>query len=500
MAEVYLAEQGALQRQVAIKVLKPELATDQNYIHRFQREAQAAAALVHANIVQIHEVGYIDGVHFIAQEYVQGLNLKQWIARNGPADLRTALAVMQQVAAALAKAAERGIVHRDIKPENIMITSSGEVKVADFGLARVPARGDSVELTQAGITMGTPLYMSPEQVEGKTLDCRSDIYSFGVTCYHMLAGRPPFEGETAFSVAIQHLKKNPEPLEQRRPDLPRSLCRIVHRMLAKPREQRYQTPSELLRDLRQVARECLGEDAADLLPAVDLGLSAAGELALEAPTQRLQAAMKVDSKRWSGAWLAAVWAMVGFAAFASGAGIAFWVFREEPLFSDNTSQPLGVAKKDSIGAQVLYALHVGSKEAWEAVIRYYPQETYYVLRAKKQLAWLALMEGDDRTAMQLFQDLASLDQTEAELRAFGLAGQYWILSRQRQYAEAAEVLDQLLPLQRELEDVGMQQLLRGALAETLERSRQVPGAEMAEKWRDWLERQTATEGTGPSLE
>ncbi len=230
MAEVYLAEQGSLNRQVAVKVLKRELARDQTYIQRFQREAQAAASLVHANIVQIHEVGCIDGVYFIAQEYVQGLNLRQWMARHGALDLRMALIIMRQVAAALAKAAERGIVHRDIKPENIMLTRSGEVKVADFGLARGPRVGEAVDLTQAGMTMGTPLYMSPEQVEGEPLDSRSDLYSFGVTCYQMLAGSPPFGGETALSVAVQHLKKQPDPLENLRRDLPPALCRIVHKI------------------------------------------------------------------------------------------------------------------------------------------------------------------------------------------------------------------------------------------------------------------------------
>ncbi len=120
---------------------------------------------------------------------------------------------MRQVAAALAKAAEQGVVHRDIKPENIMLTSGGEVKVADFGLARLTREGAANDLTQIGITLGTPLYMSPEQVEGKPLDPRSDIYSFGVTCYHMLSGLPPFGGETALGVAVQHLKSRPQPLE-----------------------------------------------------------------------------------------------------------------------------------------------------------------------------------------------------------------------------------------------------------------------------------------------
>ena len=213
MAEVYLAEQERLKRRVAVKILRPELAGDRVYLQRFQLEAQAAASLVHANIVQIYEVGCVDQLHYIAQEYVQGQNLRDYVARHGPPDLPHALSIMRQVAAALAKAAEQGVVHRDIKPENIMLTASGEVKVADFGLARLTREGAANDLTQIGITLGTPLYMSPEQVEGKPLDPRSDIYSLGVTCYHMLAGVPPFAGETALGVAVQHLKTRPQPLE-----------------------------------------------------------------------------------------------------------------------------------------------------------------------------------------------------------------------------------------------------------------------------------------------
>ena len=251
MAEVYLAEQWQLKRWVAVKVLRPELAGDSTYLRRFELEAQAAAKLVHANIVQVHEVGESDGLHYIVQEYVQGQNLRDWIARNGPPLVQPALSIMRQIAAALSKAAEQGVVHRDIKPENIMITASGEVKVADFGLARVLSENGAAAtaLTQVGITMGTPLYMSPEQVEGRPLDHRSDLYSFGVLCYHLLTGKPPFTGDTALAVAVQHVKSQPAALETQRPDLPPALCRVVHQMLAKDPDQRWGSCRELLREL-----------------------------------------------------------------------------------------------------------------------------------------------------------------------------------------------------------------------------------------------------------
>src|SRR5260221_10527004 len=182
MAEVYLAEQLSLRRQVALKVLRTNLAGDDAYIRRFQHEAQAAAKLVHANVVQIYEVGCSDGTYYISQEYVPGQNLKQLLARLGHGmDAVQAVNIIRQVAAGLHKAAEQKIIHRDIKPENIMITPGGEVKVADFGLARVIRDGEALNLTQVGITMGTPLYMSPEQAEGRALDPRGDVYSFCVT-------------------------------------------------------------------------------------------------------------------------------------------------------------------------------------------------------------------------------------------------------------------------------------------------------------------------------
>lgn len=253
MAEVYLAEQTTLHRNVAVKILRQEQVNDPTLVLRFKQEALAAAGLNHPNIVQVYSIGSEEGIHYIAQEYVQGMNLREFITRKGPPDLNVALHFMKQVAAALNAAGNAGIVHRDIKPENILITRKGEVKVADFGLAQLTTHeGKKVNLTQTGMTMGTPLYMSPEQVSGELLDLRSDIYSFGVTCYHLLNGEPPFRGETALSVAVQHLKNEPEPLADLRPDLPPLVCQIVHKMMAKGVDQRYQTAQEVLKELKRV--------------------------------------------------------------------------------------------------------------------------------------------------------------------------------------------------------------------------------------------------------
>ena len=253
MADVYLAEQASLSRAVAVKVLRAETAARPRAVLRFAQEARAAAGLVHGNIVQIHEVDCIEGHHFLAEEYVAGPTLRTWLQERGPLDARQALALLMQVGSALERAAEQGVVHRDIKPENLLVTPAGEVKVADFGLARVlSAAIEGQELTQDGTALGTPLYMSPEQAEGNPVDARSDLYSLGATVYHLLAGRPPFGGSTHLAVALAHLNQAPEALEQHRHDLPPSLTGIVLRLLAKSPADRFQSPGELLHAVETV--------------------------------------------------------------------------------------------------------------------------------------------------------------------------------------------------------------------------------------------------------
>ena len=252
MADVYLAEQRSLGRQVAVKVLRPETVRHPTAVERFAQEARAAAALVHGNIVQIHEVACVDGVHFLAEEYVSGPSLRAWLQQRGPLDAVQALSVLTQVGSALARSAQQGIVHRDIKPENLLVTPAGEVKVADFGLARVLSAAEGLDLTQDGMTLGTPLYMSPEQAEGRPVDTRSDLYSLGATVYHLLAGRPPFTGATSLAVAMAHVKQPPVPIGQLRPELPAGLGGIVDRLLAKHPDDRYRDPLELLHAVEAV--------------------------------------------------------------------------------------------------------------------------------------------------------------------------------------------------------------------------------------------------------
>ena len=253
MGQVYLARQLSLKRDVALKLLRDDLTANPTALLRFQAEAEAVARLNHANIVQVYAVGEHAGLRYMALEFVDGRNLREYLARKGPPDLPVALAVMRQVAAALQKAHENGVVHRDIKPENILVTRKAEVKVTDFGLSRFfgPAE-PGVNITQSGVTVGTPLYISPEQAQGHAVDHRSDIYSFGVTCYHLLAGEPPFTGQTAVEVALKHITDAPRPLADVRPDLPADVCGLVHKMMAKAAAERPQTARDIGRDIARI--------------------------------------------------------------------------------------------------------------------------------------------------------------------------------------------------------------------------------------------------------
>jgi tRNA A-37 threonylcarbamoyl transferase component Bud32 len=497
MAEVYLAEQTQLRRQVAVKVLKPELAEDRTYLKRFEQEAQAAAALVHANIVQIYEVGHVERLHYIAQEYVQGQDLREWIARNGPPGLAHALSVMRQVAAALAKAAEEGVVHRDVKPENIMLTPSGEVKVADFGLARIAREGEAIDLTRIGITMGTPLYMSPEQVEGKPLDHRSDLYSFGVTCYHMLSGSPPFRGETALGVAVQHLKKQAEPLESLRPDMPPALCRLIHKMLAKDPEQRCGSALEVLRELRRLHLEHFGDNWPEDLPGwettgVDLASDSRRQL-----TKQLGGLMKAGSSSWHRRWMVLVVAACLGVAFVLG-GVLAWSAKGSSLLAGAKEADPAVPKKESALRQYLFASRSGTAKAWEAVGDYYPNSTL-VPRAQQELARVYLRKLEYDRALAVFEELASPAVESERLRAFGLAGMYVALTFRGNpdRDELAGILDKLDPIRDGLlADFQMGRLLSIAI----EKNSSDLDEEIKREWEEFSRRLEESVDGGPSEE
>ena len=259
MGEVYLAQDTVLERTVALKILPPEIATDQQRMQRFIQEAKTASGLNHPNIITIHEIVNEDAAHFIAMEYVEGMTLRQRIIRSR-LPLADALNIAIQIATALAAAHEKGIAHRDIKPENIMLRTDGFVKVLDFGLAKPTERQAlSVDTeaqtrllvnTSPGMVMGTASYMSPEQTRGYQLDARTDIWSLGVVLYEMLTAQVPFPGETTGDVIVSVLDREPPPLTSFLPEASPELQRILRKALRKDREERYQTVKDLLVDLR----------------------------------------------------------------------------------------------------------------------------------------------------------------------------------------------------------------------------------------------------------
>ncbi|MGH9844514.1 MAG: serine/threonine-protein kinase [Blastocatellia bacterium] len=264
MGEVYLAEDKQLGRKIALKLLPTELTTDADRLRRFEQEARTASSLNHPNIITIFEIGQEGPTHYIATEFIDGQTLRQRM-ESGRTGLGLALDVAAQTAAALAAAHEAGITHRDIKPENVMLRRDGIVKVLDFGLAKLiepssPAVDTQAPTmpgasTEAGVVMGTPRYMSPEQARGEKMDARTDIFSLGVMLYEMVAGRTPFAGATTSDVIAAILRDSPPPLAKCAPDTSPELERILSKALRKNRDERYQNADDLLTDLKQLSRD-----------------------------------------------------------------------------------------------------------------------------------------------------------------------------------------------------------------------------------------------------
>ena len=260
MAEVYLAEDVLLSRTVALKVLFPELAQDEAFVERFRREARAAASLNHHNIVSVYDFGEDEGSWFIVMEYVDGETLRHIIRGDGPMEPARAAEIGAEVAAALAAAHARGIVHRDVKPANVLIAAStGTVKVTDFGIAR--AANARQGLTMPGTVLGTATYLSPEQAQGAAVDHRTDLYSLGMVLYEMLAGRPPFTGDTPVAIAYRHLKEQAPPPSTHNPRVPPALDAIVMKAMAKDPAARQASAEELRTQLLDFDRAVGDPDA-----------------------------------------------------------------------------------------------------------------------------------------------------------------------------------------------------------------------------------------------
>ena len=414
MADVYFSIHEDLHRPAAVKVLRPSLAADESNLQRFMQEARAAASLVHPNIVQVYDVGQEDAgpnkgaIRYIAQEYVAGTNLRQYLEQHGTMSIREALSVLLQTLAALKKSSSAGIVHRDIKPENILLTSDGDVKVTDFGLARL--LHDDPQLTRAGTTLGTPMYMSPEQLQDGEVDVRSDLYSLGVTLFHMLVGKPPFSGETPLALAMQHVQTQPPKLHELRPDAPKSLSRLVERLLAKQPQDRFGNPDEVVAYLRAERKDGLAEfwpEQTIPLPGAERPLTSAAPspatLKLQAQLNRLR---KARNRRWSVALLLGTLGLM-----MAVMGGLYAQSRERPsLFGDSKNMYFGVAKQETVEDQYLAALlnHTPrNRYLWDAVPYFFPPSESNKNRLYAGKAWL-------QAARQLMKQEDEREKSEAE--------------------------------------------------------------------------------------
>ena len=256
MANVYLAFDTILERNVAVKVLRGDLANDEKFVRRFQREALSASSLSHPNIVEVYDVGEDDGIYYIVMEYIEGKHLKQLLKRRGKLTLEEAVDIMLQVTDGMACAHDSYIIHRDIKPQNIMILENGLVKITDFGIAMAL---NSTQLTQTNSVMGSVHYIPPEQASGKGCTIQSDVYSMGILFYELLTGTLPYKGDNAVEIALKHLK-NPLPsIREELPNVPQPVENIILKACAKNPKNRYADAREMHEDLKT----CLSKSRAD---------------------------------------------------------------------------------------------------------------------------------------------------------------------------------------------------------------------------------------------
>lgn len=433
MSEVYLAFQQSLHRHVALKVMRADFVGSSDHEQRFLQEARAVASLMHPNIVQVYDVGKYESIHYIAQEYVPGSNLHAYIQRRGALPLAEAVSILWQATSALQKAASIGLVHRDIKPDNLLLTPDGEVKIADFGLAR--ARGQSQNLTAVGVTLGTPLYMSPEQIQGLTVDSRSDLYSLGATAFHMLSGRPPFTGDTALALAMQHMQTPPPALDKLRPDLPPALVAIVHKLLQKDPSERFSSAMELARSLREVVDSCLDGHVDQMVPFTGLVIDHQ-RISNHATTEQLQQLSLQQRTKTKGRFQFSMIAKAAVACIVLLAGTFLsFIAAKDDLFANQPPVTLGVAVQPTIQRQYALALIENDLKHWTAVSEFFPRNDAisrdYKLKAALQIARLYI-EGDDLASAEkkLWEVMESKDASDV-LTAIAKIEFAWVTQRTR---------------------------------------------------------------------
>lgn len=411
MADVYRAHDKLLDRSVAVKILRSQFANDEQFVTRFRREAQAAARLSHHNIVNMYDVGQDEDVYYIVMEYISGETLKERILRE-PLPIETAVRIALDIAEGLEHAHQNNLVHCDIKPHNILMTRAGRIKVTDFGIARAVS---SATLQHTGTIIGSVHYFSPEQAKGSAVGAKSDIYSLGVVLYEMLTGTLPFSGETAISIALQHLQDEPSPIRKIKPEVPPLLEAIVLKAMAKDVDNRFKDITEMINDLksvqnylrddntRQLSR---GDFPTQILPRIDDAIS-------NAPAKE-SAAVPAAGDRKPKSW---VWGLLALLFIGSIIG-AFFSFGK--FWSNNE-----VAVSDVVGKQVEVArniltnqnLRVSESEIFSdkvpvgSVVSQYP-EAGSVVKEQRMIV-LVISKGGE---VAVVPDLRGLNRRDAELK------------------------------------------------------------------------------------
>lgn len=481
MADVWLAVQKSLGRTVALKILRPA-AADYRFF-RFEREAKAAANLDHPNIVRIYDMGSFPfpealwkrflrpgagrWLDYIAEEYIAGLNLRQWLAARGAMPPKAVVSLLAQAAAALDAADRQGIVHRDIKPENFLLTPRPSLKLVDFGMAKVSALADGpqVEKTQAGLALGTPLYMSPEQADGQRLDIRSDLYSLGATAYQCLVGKPPFTASSPLDLLLAHRSAPLPPIRQRAKEIPEPLAALVERLLAKSPDDRPENARALFGEVCAVAHDLGFLGAAtgpegvlleELTRMGDWGEDAGERKLFDSAKQYAEAtcslqtqmlnAKAIPSKKFSWKRAALVTVLAAFLGGLLGVGVT----------KIKNAPDTKIERFATVEEQWVFASQIGTAAAWKSVIDYFPDQSRWSSSAARQLARSLMLEGKTRRARALFGKMAR--SQDPDRASYGRAGQAWCLAAAGQYDKAAAIISDLrrapaLPYDRLTEDV-----------------------------------------------
>jgi eukaryotic-like serine/threonine-protein kinase len=333
MADVYCAEDTHLGREVALKVLHRRFAQDEEFVERFRREASAAAGLQHPNVVGVFDRGRHDGTYYIAMEYLPGRTLKDIVAAEAPLDQVRVVDLGRQILEAAGFAHRHGVIHRDFKPHNVIVDDAGQAKVTDFGIARAGAS----EMTETGSIMGTAQYLSPEQAQGHAVTAASDLYSIGVMFYEMLAGRLPFEGESAVAVALKHLSEPPTPISHLRPDVHPALESVVMAALAKDPAQRWQSAEDFAAGLAAAGEQLaagpvVGQDTAAFNP-IPMPVPLDGDGPSAAPLAAVAEPVAPEKKKRRWPWFTIgllTLALAAFLIFLAVSGLTAKEMREVP--------------------------------------------------------------------------------------------------------------------------------------------------------------------------